>query len=263
MPSFLIYPGYKVLFVSIVGLILSNFARAQMDHSSHVSIAAPAKPASCIGSGLDCANAATPFITSDGKLLLAWTSGGKVSVAQSFDMGNTFSAPVIVGEHGKSLDVGSDARPQIVADSNGNVFLAYSFFKDSEWNAQINTVRSTDGGTPFTLFDSLINNGSSERFPSVLIRPNGAIFAAWIDKRLVAAAKKRGLSKLGGSIVYSFSDDGGKTFADERIANADSCECCRIGVSLDASGNPVIIYRAIFSGGIRDHATQVITAKGA
>jgi hypothetical protein len=28
-------------------------------------------------------------------------------------------------------------------------------------------------------------------------------------------------------------------------------------------GNPVIIYRAIFSGGIRDHATQVIWSKGA
>ncbi len=108
-----------MLFVSIVGLILSNFARAQMDHSSHVSIAAPAKPASCIGSGLDCANAATPFITSDGKLLLAWTSGGKVSVAQSFDMGNTFSAPVIVGEHGKSLDVGSDASPKLLLTQMG------------------------------------------------------------------------------------------------------------------------------------------------
>lgn len=245
----------KALIVGALGLSFANFALAQMNHSS--------KPTSCVGSGLECANAATPFFAADGRLLLAWTANGVVSVAESADLGKTFSPAVNIAEHGKSLDTGSDARPQILADQQGNVFLAYAFFKDANWNAQINVSRSADSGKTFTPPTSLVNDSASQRFPSALIKPDGSIFIAWIDKRLVAAAKQGGDRRLGGSIAYSFSQDGGKTFQVERIANESSCECCRIGASLEPSNNPVITYRAIFPGGIRDQASQVITGSGA
>jgi hypothetical protein len=252
----------KTLLLGVLGLLTLNSAFGQMDHPAHMSKMSMGKSPACEGSSLDCANAATPFLKADGKLLLAWTSGGKVSVAQSVDMGKTFSLPTVVAEHGKSLDAGGDARPQIVSDAKGNVFLAYAFFKDFKWNAQINTARSVDSGTTFSAPESLVVNGSSERFPSVLMRPDGNIFIAWIDKRLVAASNKSGQKKLGGSIAYSNSLDGGRTFQSERIANEDSCECCRIGVSLDQKNQPVIIYRAIFPGGVRDHASQIISSNG-
>ena len=249
------------LLISALGTV--SRAQAQMDHSSQMMGTASTKPAVCLGAGLDCANAATPFLLPDGKLLLAWTANGVVSVAQSSDLGKTFSISAKIAEHGKSLDVGSDARPQIVSDNKGNVFLAYAFFKDSNWNAQINTARSTDGGNTFTAPTSLVQDGSSQRFPSVLIRPDDSIFISWIDKRLVAAAKQGGAKRLGGSIAYAFSSDGGKTFQAERFANESSCECCRIGASLDPQNQTVIVYRAIVPGGIRDQASQVISAKGA
>ncbi|MBU3628630.1 sialidase family protein [Polynucleobacter sp. AP-Reno-20A-A9] len=236
-------------------------AQMQMDHSS--SMASPKPSNVCQSAGLECANAATPFFTQDGKLLLSWTANGMVSVAQSSDAGKTFSPAVKVAEHGKSLDAGADARPQIVADQKGNIFLAYAFFKDTNWNAQINTARSTDGAKTFTSPESLVNDSSSQRFPSVLIRSDGDIFISWIDKRLVSAVKQGGQKRLGGSVAYSFSQDGGKNFQAERIANESSCECCRIGGSLDPNGNPVLAYRAIFPGGIRDQASQVISASGA
>jgi len=253
----------QLLLLGALLLELLSFAaqaQMQMDHSSMAS----AKPSNtCRGAGLDCANAATPFFTEDGKLLLAWTANGVVSVAQSSDVGKTFSPAIKIAEHGKSLDAGADARPQIVADQKGNVFLAYAFFKDANWNAQINTARSTDGAKTFTSPESLVNDGSSQRFPSVLIKPDGDIFISWIDKRLVSAAQQGGQKRLGGSIAYTFSQDGGKHFQAERIANESSCECCRIGGSLDQNGNPVLAYRAIFLGGIRDQASQVISASGA
>ena len=252
----------KTLFLG--ALSMAGLTQAQMDHSSGMTGAMKTKSNDvCQGDGLQCANAATPFFADDGRLLLTWTANGVVSVAQSTDLAKSFSAPVKIAEHGKSLDAGSDARPQIVADKQGNIFLAYSFFKDANWNAQINTARSTDGGNTFTAPASLVKDGSSQRFPSALIKPDGSIFISWIDKRLVAAAKQGGEKRLGGSIAYSFSKDGGKTFETERFANEASCECCRIGGSLDPNNNPVVIYRAIFPGGIRDQATQVIAAKGA
>lgn len=249
----------KILFSSILGSSISAYSWAQMDHSSHAKSMGHSKPAACMGAGLDCANAATPFITRDGKLLLAWTANGVVSVAQSEDKGKTFSVPVVIAEHGKSLDAGADARPQIVVDASNNVFMAYTFFKDSNWNAQINIVRSVDGGKTFTSPQSLVKDGSSQRFPSVAIRPDNSIFIAWVDKRIVADAKKSGQQRLGGSIAYAFSNNAGNSFATESIANESSCECCRIGASLDPKGGVGIVYRAIFPGGIRDQATQLIT----
>jgi len=258
-----IHLSFKALLMGALGSVAFHSAFAQMDHSSHMMSATPAKPLTCTGSGLDCANAATPFFMEDGRLLLSWTAGGVVSVSQSNDQGKTFSVPVKIAEHGKSLDTGGDARPQIVSDSKGNVFIAYAFFKDSKWNAQINTARSTDRGVTFSNPEALIKNGSSERFPSVLMRPDGSIFIAWVDKRLVADTKKAGQQRLGGSIAYSFSNDAGNTFSPEKIANESSCECCRIGASLEPQGGVGIIYRAIFPGGIRDHATQIITPASA
>jgi hypothetical protein len=252
---------HRVMSMLILGgglHLLASQAHAQMDHSSHMG-GTPSKSGACSGSGLECANAATPFLTSDGKLLLAWTAGGVVSVAQSLDKGKTFSSPVLVAQHGKSLDAGADARPQIVANEKGQVFLAYAFFKDSSWNAQVNTAISSDGGNSFSTPKSLVNDGSSQRFPSVVMRPDSSIFIAWIDKRLVANAKRVGQQRLGGSIAYSFSIDGGINFVPEKIANEASCECCRIGASVDPKGGVGIVYRAIFPGGLRDHASQIIT----
>jgi hypothetical protein len=248
----------KALLFSVLVAFASNFARAQMDHSSHM-MSPSTKPAACVGAGLECANAATPFITSEGKLLLAWTAGGKVLVAQSSDLGRSFSEPLVVAEHGKSLDAGGDARPQIVSDSMNNIFLAYAFFKDSNWNAQVNMVRSSDGGITFGRPQSIVSDASSQRFPSLAITPSGFLFLSWIDKRLVAAAKNSGEKRLGGSIAYAFSNDFGKTFQPEKIANENSCECCRIGASADPKGGVAIIYRAIFPGGVRDHAVQRIS----
>ena len=252
----------KILLWGILGVCVQ--ANAQMDHSSHAGTGTSSKPNNvCQGAGLECANTATPFMTKEGKLLLAWTASGVVSVAQSMDGGKTFSPAIKIAEHGKSLDTGSDARPQIVADSKGNVFLAYAFFKDANWNAQINTARSIDAGNTFTIPESLVQDSSSQRFPSVLIKPDNSIFISWIDKRLVSTAKQNGVSRLGGAIAYSSSVDTGKTFQTEKFANENSCECCRIGASLDPKNQVAIAYRAIFPGGIRDQASQVISSKGA
>ena len=214
--------------------------------------------AACTGTNLECANAATPFLTSDGQLFLIWTAGGAVTAAHSTDLGKTFSTPVEIANHQKKLDVGSDARPQITVDPKGNILIAYAFFKDSNWNAQINTASSNDVGKTFTAAKPLIQNGASERFPVLQTDSQGVIHLAWIDKRVVKAAHKQGSKKLGGSIAYAISTNGGIVFEPELILNPESCECCRIGMALNSQQLPMLVYRAIFSGGVRDQATQAV-----
>ena len=215
----------------------------------------------CKESNLECANAATPFLTSDKQLFLIWTAGGAVSLSHSTDLGKTFSAPIEIANHQKKLDVGSDARPQITVDPKGNIFVVYAFFKDSNWNAQINTARSTDSGKTFTQAQALIQGGASERFPVLQTDGQGVIHLAWIDKRVVQAANKQGNKKLGGSIAYASSIDGGVSFQPETIVNQESCECCRIGMALNPQQFSVLAYRGIFPGGVRDQATQVLSIK--
>ena len=180
-----------------------------MDQSSH-QLMHPQMEA-CKGTNLECANAATPFLTRDGQLFLIWTAGGAVSISRSTDLGKTFGAPVEIANHQKKLDVGSDARPQITVDTKGNIFIAYAFFKDSNWNAQINSARSVDGGKTFTAAQPLIQ--------------------------------------------------GGVRFQPETIVNQESCECCRIGMALNPQQFPVLAYRGIFPGGVRDQASQVLSFK--
>lgn len=230
-----------------------------MDKSSH-QLMHPQMDV-CKGTGLECANAATPFLTSAGQLFLIWTAGGVVSLSQSTDLGKTFSTPVEIANHQKKLDVGSDARPQITVDPKGNIFIAYAFFKDSNWNAQINTARSTDSGKTFSAAKALIQGGASERFPELETDAKGIIHLAWIDKRVVQATNKQGNKKLGGSIAYASSSDGGMRFQSETIVNQEGCECCRIGMALNSQQFPVLAYRGIFPGGVRDQATQVLSFK--
>jgi len=152
----------KLHFLSGLIWVFSSSVIAQMDHSSHVGMGGSSRSAnSCASTGLECANSATPFLNADGSLFLAWTAGGVVSVAKSQDLGKSFAPAVVVAEHGKSLDAGADARPQVVADNSGNIFIAYAFFKDSNWNAQVNMVRSVDGGKP------LVSHSQSSGMPQV------------------------------------------------------------------------------------------------
>jgi len=212
----------------------------------------------CSSSGLDCANAATPFISSDGNLWLVWTAGGKVLLAKSNDLGKSFLPSITLAHHEKYLDNGGDARPQIVIDEQGRIVVAYAFFKDANWNAQINTILSTNGGKTFTVPKSIIQDTSSQRFPVMQLQNGKDIFMAWIDKRLVLQSKHSSDPLLGGSIAYGWLNSDGVIPNNGQIANPHSCECCRIGVALTKDQLPIINYRAIFEGGVRDHASQMI-----
>jgi thiol-disulfide isomerase/thioredoxin len=217
--------------------------------------------AACKDTTLQCARAATPLFTQDGALWLAWAGGGAISIARSTDLGVSFEPRIEIAQHGAFLDTGPDARPQLVSDKQNNLIIAYGFFRDKNWNAQVNVSRSTDNGKSFSTPAPISKDPTSQRFPSLLTDPEGQIFASWIDKRLVAQENKSGKKQLGGSIAYAWSNDGAQTFTQESIAQPSSCECCRIASGLTPNGLPVILYRAIFEGSVRDHATQTFTSR--
>jgi len=251
----------KKLWTALVLLCASASNVFAQHHDTHQTAQSPSTSASatpCKQVTLQCARAATPYFAPDGSLWVVWAANGVVSVARSSDMGESFETPLEISTHGAYLDTGPDARPQLVGNKRGEMTIAYAYFKDKQWNAQVNIATSTDQGKSFSTPTSLSKDPASQRFASLAVDPEGKLFVAWIDKRVVAESKKAGKKALGGSIAFAWSSDMGQSFEPEHIAQADSCECCRIGISLTPKGLPVMIYRAIFNGNVRDHATQLV-----
>ncbi|OYY65263.1 MAG: hypothetical protein B7Y51_03180 [Burkholderiales bacterium 28-67-8] len=230
-------------------------ASAAMHHEGH-------RAAACASPALACAHAASAAFDARGTLWVAWAAAGSVSVARSTDAGGTFGPASVIDSPGAALDAGSDARPQIVVDARGRIVVAYAAFKDKAWNAQVLVATSSDGGASFSAPRSLSRDAASQRFPVLALRSDGRLFALWIDKRTVAAARRKGVPQAGAALAYAWSDDGGESFTGERIVQDHSCECCRLAMAFDTQRHPVVLYRSLFADGERDHALLTIPDDG-
>jgi hypothetical protein len=224
-----------------------SFALAQMNHQ-HASEAA------CEDAILRCATKVTPAFSQDGTLWLAWMAGGRVSVASSADGGHSFSAPVQVTRESLNLDWGPDARPKIALDRSGGIAIAFSIFRDKAFNGQVLTTRSTDGGKSFAPLRPITPNNESQRFEAIAFDRSGTLLAAWLDKRNRVPAREAGQKYDGAGLFFATSKDGGASYSDARLAADNTCECCRLALAFDPSDHPVVLFRNIFDGGVRDHA---------
>ena len=228
-------------------------AYGQMNHQ-HASEAA------CDDTVLRCASKVTPAFSPDGTLWLAWMAGGRISVASSKDAGVSFSTPVLVTKERLNLDWGPDARPKIVVDRNGGIALAFSIFRDKAFNGQVLTTRSSDGGKSFSELRPITSSNESQRFEALGLDADGSVFAAWLDKRNRVPAPQAGQKYDGAGLFFASSNDGGASYSEARLAQDNTCECCRLGLAFAGPGRPVVVFRNIFDGGVRDHA--IVTFDG-
>jgi hypothetical protein len=227
-------------------------AFAQMNHQ-HASEAA------CEEMALRCASKVTPAFGPDGTLWLVWMAGGQISVASSKDEGKTFAPPVQVTRENLNLDWGPDARPKIAIDGKGRIALAFSTFRDKAFNGQVLATQSTDGGKSFAPSRPITASNESQRFEAIAFKPDGTVFAAWLDKRNRVPARQSGKPYDGAGLFFATSKDGGSTYSDAQLVADNTCECCRLGLALDGAGHPVVVFRNIFEGGVRDHAVVTFT----
>jgi hypothetical protein len=222
-------------------------ASAQMSHNH-------AAESACEGTELRCATKATPVFGPDGKLWLAWMAGGQVSVASSANGGQSFSPPVQVTRDKLNLDWGPDARPSIAVGREGRISLAFAIFRDQAFNGQVLVSHSDDGGKSFAEPRPITSNTESQRFGALALDADGTVFAAWLDKRNRVAVQQAGRKYEGAGLFFAVSKDAGTTYTDAQMVKDDTCECCRLGIAFDGPGRPVVMFRNIFEGGIRDHA---------
>jgi len=236
------------LAAAATAVVLGSSAAAQMTHD-HGNKA-------CAVPGLGCATKATPTFAPDGTLWVAWLAGRQVLVASSHDLGGSFTEPVAVNSEPLDLDWGPDARPKIVVDKDGRVFVAFARFRDRQFNGEVFHTRSTDGGRSFSAPRPITTNQESQRFEAIALDADGSLFTAWLDKRNRVPARERNEKYVGAALAFAWSTDHGTTVADARIAHDNTCECCRLGVALAGPGRPAIVFRNVFDGTVRDHAVM-------
>jgi Neuraminidase (sialidase) len=141
-----------------------------------------------------------------------------------------------------------------VVDRKGGIAVAFSTFRDKAFNGEVFYSRSTDGGKTFAAPRPITDNAESQRFEAVGFDPEGNVFAAWLDKRNRVPVQQAGKKYDGAALFFASSRDGGATYSQATMAADNTCECCRLGLAFDPSGHPVIAFRNIFEGGVRDHA---------
>jgi hypothetical protein len=246
----------RTLIVAIAVGLVQTSASAQMTHN-HASEAA------CETVELRCASKVTSTFAQDGTLWLAWMAGGQVSVASSKDGGHTISTPVQVTQGKPNLDWGPDARPKIAIDRKGGIAVAFSTFRDEAFNGEVFYSRSADGGRSFAPPKPITGSTESQRFEALGLNADGTLFAAWLDKRNRVPAKQAGKKYDGAALFFAMSKDGGATYSQAEMVADNTCECCRLGLAFDPAGHPVVLFRNIFAGGVRDHAVVTFNGSGA
>lgn len=245
-------PGGLSAGTALAALVVwSNAGSAQMGHD-HSQV-------QCTDPGLACASTVTPAFAPDGSLWIAWAAAGRVSVARSTDFGRSFAPAVTVNREPLRLDSGPDERPKLAIDKNGRIAVAYAIFKDSAFNGQVLYTYSTDAGRSFATPRQITGDPDSQRFEAIAFDPEGALFAAWLDKRNRAPARQKGESYVGAALAFAWSKDGGETYSETRIAKDNTCECCRLGVAFAGPGRPVVLFRNVFGETVRDHAVMTFS----
>jgi hypothetical protein len=203
-----------------------------------------------------CADTATATFDNKGTLWAVWTNNQSIYVQSSADKGNSFTAPVLVNAKPEKVAAENESRPKIKVDAKGNIYLTWVLTLDKKRSTYVRFSRSTDGGKhfspPVTVNDDL--QIIRHRFDSLAVGKNGEIFVAWLDARDTEAAKKAGKDVKGLSLYYSTSTDGGNHFAANKSITDHVCECCRLDTAIAPDNTPVIVWRHIFDGSIRDHA---------
>jgi hypothetical protein len=205
---------------------------------------------------IGCSETVTATFDNSGVLWLAWVVRDRIYVQSSTDKGASFSAPIAVSAEPEAIAARGEYRPKIKLDEQGNIYLTWTHNLEKRHTGHIRFSRSTDGGksfsTPITVNDNPDVIG--HRFDALAIGKHGEVFVAWLDARDKEKAKAAKQEFSGTAVYYAWSDNGGKSFYPNQVVAPHSCECCRLGVEIDADNLPVVLWRHVYDGNIRDHA---------
>lgn len=207
---------------------------------------------------------ASAAFDSHGRLWLVDAADGHVRLRHSDDDGRTLSAPVEVNAAAERIYAEGENRPKLAFGPHDEIYVSWSQPRAAPWTGFVRFARSTDRGEHFSEPLTVHRDHAeiTHRFDALAVDGKGRLVIAWIDKRDLLAADAAGKPYLGAAIYYSWSDDGGASFAPERKLLDQSCECCRIALARTPDGEVAAFFRGIYGDNIRDHTYAVLRTDG-
>lgn len=183
----------------------------------------------------------------------------------SDDRGKTFTPEQRVNDVPEKRYADGDNRPKILPGPDAQLYITYTQVIGSSWAGNIRLIASHDGGKTFSAPVTVNDNLApiSHRFDASVVGPDGSLWIAWLDKRDQAQAASKGTRYDGAALYYMrYGDTHQREIADSKVLD-NACECCRIAISVDTDGTPVVFWRQIYGDNIRDHALARLDAKAA
>lgn len=184
----------------------------------------------------------------DGKLWRATPDKQHVYVDYSSDQGKTFSAPITVNPDSQRIKASSENRPGIAVDSANRIYVIYPAEGDKQPTEVYFSV-SADGkhfSPPAAVSDKADEANAFQG--SLALSPKDSAYVFWHDERHRVDWKQ-----AGNAIYYTLLEGTTHSAAASRKAADVLCECCKIAAAFDPEGQPVLLARFIYPGGIRDH----------
>jgi hypothetical protein len=181
-----------------------------------------------------------------GARLVAW-------VAQDGAANNVYvsagpGARVRVNPETMSVDSLHQA-PSLAASPAGEVYLAWSSRKPVPtgglFASDLQLSRSLDGGRTFEP-PLRINEDRpiSHSFEGMTVAADGTVLIAWIDTRDGPDKPRTWLARV--------TERGGRVEHVTRLADAETCVCCRVDVAAGPRNSVAVLWRTVLPGGVRD-----------
>lgn len=208
-----------------------------------------------------CGRTPSLIFDDNGNLHVVFSQHGHIYYTKSLDQGVTFLASTAVNRTPEKIYDDGENRPKIKLGLNQEIYISWTHKTPGRYSGDVRFTRSLDGGKTFDnpLTVNTDRAITSHRFDSMSINQLGHIYLIWIDKRVKNLAKKQGKDYAGASLYFAVSKNLGKSFDDNKKLVDHSCECCRIAVDNDQSGNVVALWRHVYPINIRDHSIAYVS----
>jgi hypothetical protein len=151
-----------------------------------------------------------------------WAGTWSLVATSSFDGGETFEPAVTIDDDleppERVLLIYTMPPPVVAASPDGRVHAAWHDARNGDWDVFVST--SADSGrswaAPERINDDEIGNGKHQYLPRISTAPEGRVDVVFLDRR-------RDSNNVRNDTFYTFSSDGGRTFArNERLTSETS-----------------------------------------
>lgn len=178
-------------------------------------------------------------VDADGNVYVVMVREEQIEVSVSTDRGKTYGAPVVAIDAKRRAQGGLQRGPRIAVDAKKAIHvtapLSLDEGADRRAPAELYYARSTDCGktwsSPIRVNDA--DEKAAEALHWLAVSSDGVAHVAWIDARKAGS----------GNNCLAYARVTGDKAEKNQLLAGPVCECCAPGVSLDAKGNPVVIYR--------------------